>query len=286
MKNSQNAKQIAGDIVYDIAGSVLYAAGLYTFAGNAGFAPGGISGIALILNELWNLPIGIVTLLLNLPLVIISYKTVGRRFIYKTMKTMVISTIMLDAIFPMFPMYQGQRIVSALYSGVLLGGGMVLFYMRGSSSGGMDFLTMTIKKKKPHMSIGMITMLTDLAVIMLGWPVFGDVDSVLYGLASTFISTIVIDKVLYGAGAGNLAIIITERGKEVADRVMEYTERGVTNLNGTGGYTGEGRDVLLCACSKSEAYEVRRAVEHTDSNAFLMFTETSEVYGEGFLGGE
>lgn len=278
----QSAKQIAGDLLYDIAGSILFAAGLYTFAGNAGFAPGGISGLALIFNELWNLPIGTVTLLINIPLIVISYRTVGRRFIFKTLKTMVISTILLDIVFPLFPMYQGQRMIAALYSGALIGAGMVLFYMRGSSSGGTDFLTMTIKKKKPHMSIGLITMLIDLAVIMLGWPVFGDVDAVLYGLASTFISTVVIDKMLYGAGAGNLVIIVTAKGREVADCVMEYTDRGVTNLNGTGGYTGESKDVLLCACSKSEAYEVRRAVKNTDPSAFLMFTETSEVYGEGF----
>lgn len=277
-----SAKQIAGDLFYDVIGSILFAAGLYTFAGNAGFAPGGVSGLALIFNALWNLPIGTVTLLLNLPLAVMSYHTVGKRFIFKTMKTMVISTIFLDVVFPMFPMYQGQRMVAALYSGALIGGGMVLFYMRGSSSGGADFLIMTIKKKKPYMSIGMITMLIDLAIIMLGWPVFGDVDSVLYGLVSTFISTIVIDKILYGKGAGNLIIIITEKGREVADCVMEYSDRGVTNLNGTGGYTGDSKDVLLCACSKSEAYEVRKAVKHTDPTAFLMFTETSEVYGEGF----
>ena len=131
----------------------------------------------------------------------------------------------------------------------------------------------------------MITLLIDLAVIFLGWPVFGDVDSVLYGVTSTGVSTIVIDKILYGFGAGTLAIIITGKGKKVADRIGETAKRGVTALPAVGGYTGTQKDVLLCACSKAESYLIRSAVEEVDNEAFLMFTETSEVFGEGFKAG-
>lgn len=275
-------RQTAADLIYDIAGSVLYAVGLYTFAGNAGFAPGGISGLALILNHIWGLPVGTMTLLFNIPLVAVSYKTVGRRLLMKSAKTMIISSLMLDVIFPFTPMYEGNRMVAAVYSGIFLGAGMALFYMRGSSSGGIDFLALTIKKKRPYMSIGVITLLIDLVVILLGWPVFGDVDAVLYGVASTGVSTIVIDKILYGIGAGTLAIIITDKGKAIAAGISEKAGRGVTSLPAVGGYTGMQRDVILCACTKSEANLVKTAVQETDVDAFLMFTETSEVFGEGF----
>lgn len=270
------------DFLYNIAGSILYAAGIDTFAGAAGFAPGGVSGLALILNHLWGLPVGIMTLILNVPLVLISYKVVGKKFLLKTAVTMLISTFFLDLVFPFFPLYRGQRLLAAVYSGVLLGGGMVLFYLRGSSSGGIDFLTMAIKKKHPSFSLGKITLMIDLAVILLGWPVFGDVDAVLYGLISTFVSVVVIDKVLYGIGAGTLAIIITSDGGKTAKAIRENADRGVTILEATGGYTGQQKSVLLCACSKSEAYMVQEAVRKTDETAFLMFTETSEVFGEGF----
>ena len=260
----------------------MYAAGIDTFAGAAGFAPGGVSGLALILNHLWGLPVGIMTLVLNVPLVLISYKAVGKKFLLKTAVTMLISTFFLDIVFPFFPMYRGQRLLAAVYSGVLLGGGMVLFYLRGSSSGGIDFLTMAIKKKHPSISLGKITLMIDLAVILLGWPVFGDVDAVLYGLISTFASVVVIDKVLYGIGAGTLAIIITSDGKKMAKVIRENADRGVTLIEAIGGYTGQQKSVLLCACSKSEAYTVQEAVRKTDETAFLMFTETSEVFGEGF----
>ena len=281
-REETQAGRLWGDFIYNIAGSILYAAGIYTFAGNAGFAPGGVSGLALIMDHLWGLPVGMVTLLLNIPLVIISYRAVGKRLLIKSAVTMVISSVFLDLVFPLFPIYSGDRLIAAVCSGALLGAGMALFYIRGSSSGGIDFLALTIKKKKPHMTIGVITMMIDLAVILLGWPVFGDVDAVLYGVLATFVSTIVIDKILYGVGAGTLAVIITEKGKETAERIGERAGRGVTSLRAVGAYTGKDREVLLCACSKAEAYLVKQAVEEADEKAFFMFTEISEVYGEGF----
>jgi uncharacterized membrane-anchored protein YitT (DUF2179 family) len=278
----EKGKLLWGDLVYDFAGAVLFSAGVYTFAGNADFAPGGVTGLALLLNHVFGIPIGTLTLLINLPLIILSYHALGKRFLLKTARSMVITTVLLDGIFPMFPMYEGQRIMAAVCSGVLIGAGMVLFYMRGSSSGGLDFVIMPIKKKRPHLSVGKITMAIDLGIILLGWPVFGNVDAVLYGLMSTFASVVVIDKVLYGAGAGTLALLVTKQGKAVSERIGQVTERGVTSLQATGAYTGESKQVLLCACNKSEAYLVKRAAEEVDENVFLMFMETSEVFGEGF----
>lgn len=284
MKRREETKtgRILGDFIYNIAGSILYAAGIYTFAGNAGFAPGGVSGLALIMDYLWGLPVGTVTLLLNIPLVIISYRAVGRRLLIKSAVTMVISSLFLDLVFPLFPMYSGDRLIASVCSGAFLGAGMALFYIRGSSSGGIDFLAFAIKKKKPHMTIGVITMLIDLVVILLGWPVFGDVDAVLYGVLATFVSTIVIDRILYGAGAAKLAIIITDKGKETAEQISVRAGRGVTSLRAVGAYTRTDREVLLCACTKAEAYLVKSAVQEADAKAFFMFVETSEVFGEGF----
>ena len=132
LKNKFKPKVLFWDLLYDIAGSILYAAGIYTFAGNAGFAPGGVSGLALILNYLVGLPVGTVTLLFNIPLVLISYKAVGKQLLIKSAKTMVISSLFLDVIFPFVPMYDGNRLMASIYSGVFMGAGMALFYIRGS----------------------------------------------------------------------------------------------------------------------------------------------------------
>lgn len=271
------------DLLCDIVGSLFYATGIYTFAKMADFAPGGISGLALLMNHLWSLPIGIMTLALNIPCVLLSWKVVGKEFLKKTARTMIICTVVLDILFPMTPAYSGSPSMAALYSGVFMGIGMALFYMRGSSSGGTDFLTMTIKALYPHFSIGAVTMGIDLVVIALGGLVFGNVDAVLYGLAATFVASVVIDKLMYGMSAGALAIVITTRGEEVARRIGEIIDRGSTSIPAVGTYTGAKRDVLLCACSKSQAYIVQRAAQETDPQAFVMMTETSQVYGEGFI---
>ena len=283
MKNKQKIKTFLIDLGYDIVGSFIYALGIYTFAKASNFAPGGISGLAIIANYLWNMPIGIVNIILNIPLIIISYRIVGRAFMLKSFKTMLINTIFLDLIFPLIPMYTGQPFMAALFSGVFIGAGLALFYMRGSSSGGTDFLIMTLRVLKPHMSIGMLTVLIDVVVIVLGWPVFGSVDSILYGFIASFATSIVFDKIMYGIDSGTLAIIITTNGYDVAEKISEVTGRGSTAIQAMGTYSKESKDVLMCACSNKEAYAIRRAVFEIDEGAFVMVTETSSVYGEGFI---
>ena len=126
-------------------------------------------------------------------------------------------------------------------------------------------------------------MAIDLVIILLGWPVYGNVDAVLYGLTATILTSLVIDKFMYGMGAGKLLIIITDHGQEIAQRIGDVIGRGSTELKARGSYTKEERDMLFCACSKSQAYMVRRVTQEIDKSAFIMVTETNEVFGEVFL---
>ena len=196
---------------------------------------------------------------------------------------MLLCTFFLDIVFPYTPAYTGSPFMAALYAGICLGAGLGLFYMRGTSSGGADFLTMTIKHLRPHLSLGIVTMSTDLIVILLGWPVYKNVDAVLYGLITTFATSIVMDKIMYGISAGALAIIITDKGLSIADAIGEITGRGSTAIRAIGTYTKQDRDVLLCACSNVQAHTILNTVHEIDPNAFVMMTETREVYGEGFI---
>lgn len=280
--NKQWWKRQTIDLLCDVVGSLSYSVGIYTFAKMADFAPGGLSGLALMTNYLWNVPIGITTLILNVPFILLSWRYVGRRFLIKTVRTMIFCTFFMDVVFPCTPAYEGSQFMAALYSGVFLGAGLALFYMRGTSSGGTDFLTMTVKALRPHLSIGAVTMSIDLVIIVLGWPVFGNVDAILYGLAATFVTSVVIDKILYGVGAGTMVIIITDQGQQIADKIGMITGRGSTAIKAKGTYTKQEKQVLICACSNAQSYTVRSAVHETDENAFVMLTETSQVYGEGF----
>lgn len=280
----KQTKELMWDVLADIAGGLFYALGIYTFAKTANFAPGGLSGLALITHHLWGLPIGIMTLVFNIPVILLSFRLLGKRFLFKSLRSMIVCTLFVDFLLPaVSPPYTGSPLLAALYSGIFLGAGLAVLYMRGSSSGGTDFLTMSVKVLRPHMSLGAVTMIIDLIIILMGWPVFGNIDSVLYGIVATGVTSIVIDKIMYGVGAGKLIIIISDHGQEVADKIANAIDRGSTLIRAIGTYTGSERQVLLCACNKSQAFKVRSAAHEVDENAFVMITETSEVYGEGFL---
>ena len=130
--------------------------------------------------------------------------------------------------------------------------------------------------------MGQVTLMTDLVVIVLGGFVFGNIDAVLYGVISTYAASVIIDKIIYGAGSGKLAIIITTDGYATAKKIDEETGRGATLIKAIGTYSGIERHLILCACGKAEIFKVRNAAHAVDPNAFVMITEASEVFGEGF----
>ncbi|WP_346887147.1 YitT family protein [Clostridium sp. UBA1056] len=270
------------DTFYDIIGSILYAAGIYTFALSAHFAPGGISGLSIIINHFTKLPIGICSLLLNIPIIIISYKVLGKWFLIKSLKTMVISAFFMDVVFPLFPIYSGNPLLAAIFTGVLSGAGLALIYMRNSSTGGTDFLILSVRKKVPHLSIGQITIGIDGCVILLGGVVFGSVDAVLLGIITTIVTSTVIDKIMSGFEAGKMAMVITNHGTTIAEVIGKEIGRGVTIMNVTGAFSGESRQMLMCACSKAQVYNLRRVVSTIDPTAMTMICPFDEAFGLGF----
>ena len=286
MKTNWTKKQLREfvlDQLYNIAGSFLYAAGVCYFAKNAPFAPGGVSGLALIIHHLTGLPIGLTTLVLNVPLILVSYRFLGRDFLRRTLVSMAWLTVFQDVVFPLLPAYRGEPVLASLFTGVLWGAGLALFYMRGSSSGGTDFLTLSIKVLRPHLSVGGVTGTIDVVIILIGWAVYGSVDAALYGLMTTVVTSVMIDKMLYGSSASKMVMIITNRGQELAQYISDTCGRGSTMMQATGTYTGARRQILLCACARQEAYKIRSGAYGIDPKCMVMISDTSEVYGEGFL---
>ncbi|MEG0911398.1 MAG: YitT family protein [Ruthenibacterium sp.] len=279
----EKLKNIAVDLLCDIIGSILFALGIYTFAKASAFAPGGISGLALVINYLTGLPIGIMTLLLNIPIILISYKVVGKLFLLKSLRTMLISTFFMDVVFPHIPLYIGDRFLAALFTGLFVGAGLAIVYMRGSSTGGTDFLIIAINKLRPHLSVGTVTLLTDSLVIVLGGFVFGDIDAMLYGVISTVVASVIMDKLMYGSGGGKMMIIISDAAAEIATQIAVLVDRGSTLVHATGTYSGEERLMLYCVCSKTQAFRIKSAAHEIDPLAFMILTDATEVYGEGFL---
>lgn len=275
-------KELTIDIAADIVGNMLIAIGVYNFAANSGFSVAGISGIALIFYHLFGLPIGVMTVVLNIPIVLMCYKLLGKDFLLRSLRTMIIAWPLMDIVAPMLPVYSGDRMLSAICVGVFSGLGYALIYLRNSSTGGADFIIMSVRALKPHLSIGKIAFITDVVIVGLGGVLFGDTDSIIYGLILTYILSTVVDKVMYGIDAGKMTLIVTDHSKEVAAKIDEMTERGCTFLRGVGSYSGEDKMVVMCACSNKEMHKVHKAVKEVDNRAFLITMESNEVRGEGF----
>jgi len=276
-------RQLLIDQLYNLLAGFLYAAGVCYFAKMANFAPGGISGLALIANHLFDLPIGLTSLALNLPLIAVCFRFLGREFLVKTVVSMLYCTFFQDVVFTQLPCYTGEPILASIFTGILWGAGLALFYMRGSSSGGTDFLTMSIKAVRPHLSVGMVTGGIDVVIILLGWLVFGAVDAVLYGLITTVVTSTVIDKIMYGQTSSKMLMIITDNGQKLADAISARCERGSTMVQGIGTYTGQEKQIVWCACSRPEVYTIRTAAYELDPHCMVMVTDSGEVYGEGFM---
>lgn len=195
---------------------------------------------------------------------------------------MFLSSVLIDHIAPLFPVYTGDRLLAALCTGILGGIGYTLIYMQNSSTGGSDFIIMAIKSLRPHLSLGNIAFWSDVGVILTGGLLFQDMDGIIYGMIVNFLFAVMVDKMVYGANAGKLALIITDHGQKISCAIDNCCQRGTTLLTAYGGYRGDPHQIVLCACSNREIYLIRRAVTETDPTAFIVILESGEVHGTGF----
>jgi len=282
MSQSKQMK-LTVDITVDILGGILIAIGAYNFAASARFPLAGVNGIALIFYHLFGLPIGTGALILNIPIALCCFKILGRKFFLRSVRTMIITSVIMDIIAPMFPVYEGDRLLAAICCGVLSGLGYAMIYMRDSSTGGADFIMLSIKAKNPHLSIGNITFGMDALIVGLGTILISkDINSLIYGMIVTYILSMVVDRVMYGIDEGKVALIVTDRGQEICDRIDEILGRGSTILKGYGSYSKLEKDVVMCACNNKQMYGIRRLIKEVDEKSFLVIMESSEVVGEGF----
>lgn len=270
------------NLLLEVLGCFISAAGIYSFAVAAEVPVTGIAGISAILFRLFGMPMGLSNVLINVPIVVLSYKLLGRSFLLRSVRCMILFAVFTDYLLPVMPVYTGNRLLATICGGVVGGIGDALIYMQNSSTGGMDFITMAIKAKHPHLPFGNLTFGAALAVILLNGVVFQDVDSIIYGLMFNFIVAAVINKMMFGFSSSMLALIVTDDGKAACDEIDRVADRGSTILQGRGGYGGQPKDVVLCACSNKQLYEIEHAIQAIDPGCFIIMLQSNEVQGEGF----
>lgn len=281
--DKKKLKNIIFDLAADIIGSFLIAIGIYNFATASEFPVTGITGIAQVLYLYFGLPIGTMTTIINIPIILACVKVLGVKFVMKSLKTLLISNFFMDVVAPLLPIYEGDFMLSSICMGLFAGLGYALIFMRDSSTGGLDFISLTIRSLKPHISLGRIIVIVDCVVLLAcGLLLGGNVDKIIYGLIATYIVSVVVDKVMYGLDAGKVTLIVTEKGYDVAEKIHELTERGATLLKAIGSHTKTDKQVVMCACSYKQMHMVQKAVKEVDSSAFLVMMEANQVRGEGF----
>lgn len=271
------------DVSLLLIGSLIYGIGIYMFVVPANIAPGGASGIALMVNFVTGLPVGTLTLVLNVPLLILAWFYLSKKFAVSTAITTAVCSFVLDFVVPLFiPVYAGDRLLCSLYGGVLVGAGMALIFIAGSTTGGTDILGYILQKKRPHMSIGRALMIVDGIILAASIFVFGNIEAALFGLISLYVQTKVIDAIIYGGEVGSMATIVTSNPDEITEKVISELDRTATLLPAKGAYSRKNTNVLLCTVRKSQFSRLKKIVYDADPNAFVMVTDTSEVFGLGF----
>lgn len=281
--NKEILKEWSIDILVDIIAGIFMGIGTYCFAAAFKFPMVGFTGLALILYQLFGLPVGIGTIVLNIPFAIISYREIGRKFLLKSIKSIVITSIMIDIVAKFVPAYQGEYILAAICTGVISATGYALIFMRDSSTGGADFIMVLINHFFPHFSLGKIALVIDSCIIVLGVALVSkNVNSLIYGLIIAYLVATVLDKAMDGLTAGKLIMIICDKPKDMAKEIASLIDRGSTYLKAVGSYTDEERDVVMCACRVKEVHIVRQAAKKLDPRSFVIIMDSNEVAGEGF----
>ena len=270
------------DIGTDVVGSVIFAVGVAVFTTPNEIAPGGVTGIATMLHSITGMQMGTLTFLLNIPLVLLGLFILGRRFTLNTFRTLFILSVVTNVIESVLPVYTESVLMAAIFGGAAIGAGMGIIFLRGSTTGGTDILGRVLLRYFQHIPLGKILLAIDFVIVSAAGIYYGSLDAALYALVSVYVTERTMDSVLYGFNETRIAYVVTDRPVEVARRVMDETDRGVTYLNGEGGYQRAKKLVIMCAMPSRQFAKFKRIVLEVDRAAFIMVTPASDVIGEGF----
>ena len=279
-KNPKNAERFFSYLQI-LVGSLIGGIAYPLFMTPNRIAPGGITGIATILNHLFGLPVGVVSLALNVPLFLIGYRAMGRIFTFRSLVATILFSLFID-VFPLKPMTT-DPLLGTLYGGVLLGIGLGLIMRGGATTGGSDMVARMVHKRFSFISVGSFLFAIDCVVVISAGFLIGTSEA-LYALINIFLTAKVMDVVIIGFSGNKACFVISPRWQEISARVLREMNRGVTQLTSRGAYTGNERPTLLCVISRSEIMSFKRIIREEDENAFVIIVEAHEAIGDGFSG--
>ena len=263
-----------GSLLYALAYNIFYAPNLV--------AMGGLTGLGQVINALIPvLPVGTTVFVMNVPLFFLGWKYIGGHLLVSSLYAMTFSSFAIDLLDMVYQFPPMDTMLAGIFGGALLGLGIGLVFSKGATTGGTDLIARLLKLKFAWLPMGTLVLIPDFVVIALAAIAFGRVESALYGIVSLFVTTKVMDTVLYGLDSSKVAYIISDSCREITDAVMAM-DRGATILHGEGAWSGDEKKVLMVAFKQKEIVPLKEKVNEIDPHAFLIVCDAHDVLGEGF----
>lgn len=269
------------DYVVITAAAFLYSVAISLFLDPNSLAPGGVTGISIILNRMLKVPTGTWIFLINIPILIVGMWKFGWKFILSTIYCTALTSVFTNFLSG-FGAVTEDPFPAAVAGGSLMAVSLGLIFKSGATSGGTDIIIKLLRLKFPHLKTGFLFLVLDAAVVTASAFVFQDIDAALYAGVVVVINSILLDIVLYGRDGAKLMFIISDDHKRIAARMLEEMDIGVTYISGRGAYSGRDKEVIMCVMKKQRAHMAEEIVREEDPNAFMIVSGATEIYGEGY----
>ena len=261
--------------------SFLYAVAVSLFLDPNSLAPGGVTGIAIILNRLSGLETGTWVLIINIPIIILGMWKFGLHFILSTLYCTAATSFFINLLATLGVATE-DRFLAALVGCALMAVGIGLVFKAGATTGGTDIIVKLLRLRFPHLKTGSLFLITDATIVTASAFVFKDLDVALYAGLVVFVNSVLLDVVLYGRDGAKLIFIISDAHASITKRLLEELDIGVTYISGTGAYSGKEKSVIMCVMKKQISAQVEVIVREEDPDAFMIVTSATEIFGEGY----
>lgn len=244
-------------------------------------APGGFTGLSVILSRICPLETGTIYLILNIPVIMLGIWKFGWKFTTSTLYAIFVVSIATNSI-AACGAATTEPLLGAVFGGALIAVGIGLVFRNSATTGGVDIIVKCLRQKIPHLKTGTLMLMIDAVIVSLSGVIFGNIDSVLYSIIAALTTSYVLDIVLYGHDEAKLIYIISDRSEKLTERMLLEIDIGVTLLEGSGAYENKEKKVMMCVVRKQLAHKVEEVVRQEDSSAFMIITNATEIYGEGY----
>ena len=269
------------DYVVITAAAFIYSVAISLFLAPNSLAPGGVSGIAIILNRVLKVPTGTWIFIINIPILTLGTWKFGWRFILSTMYCTLLTSLFTNVLSPVGAV-TADLFLAAIAGGALMAVSLGLIMRSGATSGGTDIIVKLLRIKFPHLKTGFLFLVLDTAIVTASAFVFQNIDAALYAGVVVIINSTLLDVVLYGRDSAKMMFIISDNYRSIAARMLEEMDIGVTYISGSGAYSGRDKEVIMCVMKKQRSHMAEEIIREEDPDAFMIVTSATEIYGEGY----